>query len=376
MIALHESRTQLENQLDQIAESLQLDATRYKKMNEHYEAIKKWIESDEKFFRPFAYDIYPHGSVRIQTTVRPYGKNEFDLDIAVHLKSTTAVHSPQRIYAELKRRLSEHETYKAMLEPKNRCIRLNYAGDFHMDILPGVQQFVWDADTIQVPDRELATWVSSNPRGYATWFLSKANLVHESLLERALKAEHLPVDDYENKKPLQRAVQLIKRYRDVYFRKNDEYKTSSIVLTTIAGEFYQGQDSIFETVEAISSRLEREVNFSRGRIKVLNPVNSQEDFTDKWESEPQYYDAFKGFCLHLASQWRQLKKAEGIITEGAVFNDLFGSDVVASAQRAIASRIENARASKTLLVDRPTGNLRTSATAASGLIKPNTFYGR
>ncbi len=31
-----------------------------------------------------------------------------------------------------------------MLEPKNRCLRLNYSGDFHMDILPGVQENPFD----------------------------------------------------------------------------------------------------------------------------------------------------------------------------------------------------------------------------------------
>jgi hypothetical protein len=34
--------------------------------------------------------------------VKPIGKDEFDLDIAIHLKSNTP-HTPQRIYTELKR---------------------------------------------------------------------------------------------------------------------------------------------------------------------------------------------------------------------------------------------------------------------------------
>ncbi len=321
---LQEKRTQIDDLLDKMAEAVQLDQTRYERMLGHYEAVKSWIESDEKFFKPFKYDVYPHGSVRILTTVKPIGKEEFDLDIAIHLQTQWANHTPAKIYNELRRRLQEHETYKNMLEPKNRCLRLNYSGDFHMDILPGIQENEWDKDKLRIPDRELGTWVSSNPRGYANWFINKANTVRVSLLERAFRAENIPADDFANKKPLQRAVQLIKRYRDVYFQKDDTYKTSSIVLTTIAGQFYNGQDSIFDTVDGIITAIVAKMGTGQARIKVLNPVNDQEDFTDKWENEPQYYTAFANFCKHLHGEWQKLKAEHGITTEGAVLRDLFG----------------------------------------------------
>ena len=86
MIPFQNKYVQLDDLLDRMAESLQLDKTRYELMIQHYEAIKKWIEADELFFKPFKYELYPHGSVRIKTTVKPIGKDEFDLDIALHLK--------------------------------------------------------------------------------------------------------------------------------------------------------------------------------------------------------------------------------------------------------------------------------------------------
>lgn len=214
MILLGKKATQIDDLLDRMAEEVQLDKTRRDRMKSSYEAVKEWIEADEKFFKPYKYDVYPHGSVRIMTTVKPFGREEFDLDIAIHLKYGTP-HSPERIYNELRRRLNEHGLYRDMLEAKNRCIRLKYAGDYHMDILPGVQEVEYDRNRIMVPDRELGSWVSSNPRGYADWFIAQSNLVKESLLEKALRAENLPVDDFSKKKPLQRGVQLIKRYRDI-----------------------------------------------------------------------------------------------------------------------------------------------------------------
>lgn len=374
MIALRSKATQIDDLLDRMAEEVQLDQTRYQKMISSYESVKNWIESDEKFFKPYKYDVYPHGSVRILTTVKPIGKDEFDLDIAVHLKSGTH-HTPAKIYQELVRRLREHNLYNSMVALKNRCVRLNYAGDYHMDILPGIQESEYDMNRIMVPDREMGEWVSSNPRGYANWFLAKADLAKESLLEKAMRAEKLPTDNFKKKKPLQRAVQLIKRYRDIYFQDDDKYRTSSVILTTIAGEFYSGEESIFDTVDNIVSIISSKMNNISERLKVCNPVNPDEDFTDKWDSEPEYYQAFKAFTIHLHKEWQKLKLENGVINEGYVMKGLFGNELYSKAQRDQAYQVEHIRDSNELGTSRSTGILTSIGTVGSTAVKQNTFFG-
>lgn len=376
MITIENKATQLDDLLDKMAESVQLDDTRYIRMKTSYESAKKWIEEDEIFFKPYNYDVYPHGSVRILTTVKPIGKDEFDLDIAIHLKSNTP-HTPQRIYAELKRCMESYaKKHGLKVEAKKRCIRLNYAGDFHMDILPGIQDNAFDQNKIKVPDRELGDWVSSNPRGYGDWFMGKANLVRESLLEKSLRAEKLPADNFKYKKPLQRAVQLIKRYRDMYFQKDDTYKTSSIILTTIAGQFYRGEESIFDTVDNIITTIRTKVNQPIGRLKILNPVNAEEDFTDKWDNEPEYYEAFKKFASHLYNEWQKLKMQNGVLEEGIIMKGLFGDDIFRKAQISQTARIEALRKSKDLGVTRNTGMLTSASSVGAATIKSNTFFGK
>jgi Second Messenger Oligonucleotide or Dinucleotide Synthetase domain len=374
MISLETKETQLDDLLDRMARDLQLDETRYKRMLSTYEAVKDWIEGDEIFFKPFKYDVYPHGSVRIRTTVKPFGSNEFDLDIAIHLAFNTR-HTPQRIYSELKRRLEASDLYKPKMVLKNRCIRLEYAGDYHIDILPGIQENALDHNKIMVPDRELRDWVSSNPRGYAEWFLGRANLARQSLLEKALRSEKLPRDSYDDKKPLQVAVQLIKRYRDVYFHENDEYSTSSIILTTMAGQYYSGEESIFETVDQIVAKVQEKVQSSFGRIKIFNPVNPDEDFTDKWDAEPKYYDAFKGFVAHLATQWQELKRDNGVIAESATLRGLFGSDILMKAMTDQGKDLQFLRENQSLGINRGSGILSSIASAGAAIVKPNTFFG-
>lgn len=262
------------------------------------------------------------------------------------------------------------------IEAKNRCIRLNYAGDFHMDILPGVQESSFDENKLKVPDRELGNWVSSNPRGYANWFIGKANLVKESLLEKALKAEKLPTDNFKNKKPLQRAVQLTKHYRDVYFQNDDTYRTSSIILTTIAGQFYQGEESIFDTVDNIVTTIRTKVTHSMSRLKVLNPVNPNEDFTDKWDSEPEFYNAFKKFSIHLYNEWQKLKQHHGVFDEGTILKGLFGDDTFKKAQISQAKLIEELRHNKQLGISRNAGIISSASALGTTAIKTNTFFGK
>ncbi len=374
MLVLEQRATQIDSLLNEMAKDIQLDETRYKKMITSYEAIKKWIDSDEKFFKPYKYEVYPHGSVRIFTTVKPIGKDEFDLDIVIHFKDINLLHSPLKIYTELKRRLSEHETYKNMLEPKRRVLRLNYSGDFHMDIISGIQDNAYDENKIRVPDRDLGRWVSSNPRGYANWFMAKANLAESSLLEKALRAEKIQVDNFNNKKPLQRAVQLIKRYRDIYFEIDDSFKTSSIILTTIAGQFYTGEESIFETIDNIINRIRAEFQFPQ-RLKILNPVNSEEDFTDKWDSEPQYYEAFQKFVIHLYNEWQKLKEGNGVIKEAKIFKGLFGDSLVESVQLRQSNKVGGTRDTGGLGISRDTGIISSSLSSKNQPVKKNTFFG-
>lgn len=375
MITLESKATQIDDLLDKMAEAVQLDDTRYDRMKTSYESVKDWLENDETFFKPYNYDVYPHGSVRTLTTVKPFGKDEFDLDIAIHLKSNTP-HTPQRIYAELKRCMEGYaKKHGLKIEAKNRCIRLAYAGDFHMDILPGIQETAFDQNKLKIPDRELGYWVSSNPRGYGDWFMGKANLVKESLLEKSMRAEKLPADNFKYKKPLQRAVQLIKRYRDIYFQKDDTYKTSSIILTTIAGEYYNGEDSIFNTVNNIISTIRTHVVQPVGRLKILNPVNAEEDFTDKWDDEPEYYEAFKKFASHLYNEWQKLKMQQGVMNEGVILKGLFGDDIFTKAQIHQSILIEELRKSKSLAAARDTGILSSASSIACVTVKPNTFFG-
>jgi hypothetical protein len=328
--------SQRDDILSRVAKSLQLDNTRRERMESAYEALSSIIHEDDGFFKDLEIDIYAQGSVPIGTTVKPWQGDEFDLDIVLHIKKPFHNFSPQEIYNALLKKLENDGRYSHMVQKKRRCIRLKYTGDFHMDILPGCIIILTDEHNLKVPDRELRTWADSNPKGYAEWFLNKANNVTQGAVENryrglfSLKAkvEDLPEDDFYKKKPLQTAVQLIKRYRDIYFQNNMELATSSVILTTIAATFYNGERSIFDTINNILSSIQSEsgrLKMQSTRIRIYNPVNPNEDFTEKWDTEPALYHNFILFTKDFYEKWQALKTEFSI--SAPTYEKLFGENI-------------------------------------------------
>jgi hypothetical protein len=333
---------QREELLARIAESLQLDETRRIRMEQAYRAISEILEQDQGFFLELDVDVYPQGSVFIGTTVKPYKGSEFDLDIVLQINDLYNRFTPFEIYNGLLKKLEGDDRYKEKLEKKNRCIRINYANDFHMDILPGCIISITDKNTLKIPNRLLKDWAITNPKGFGEWFLSRANsfsqrpvlenYYSELLVELKARTEDLPSDNFYKKTPLQRAVQLVKRYRDVFFANNDQYATSSIVLTTLMGLHYQGEPSIYETIDNCVTRIKQgytDAIANRVAFVVKNPVSPEEKFTDSWT--PRHYEYFYTFIQSLHKNWQALK--QDFQTSGQKYVELFDEGIYKQALR-------------------------------------------
>lgn len=305
---------QREELLARIAQELELDKTRQQRMETSYKSVFDFIDKHSEYFKHFEIEVYAQGSKRIGTTVKPINKKDFDLDVVLHIYDPYSNHSPKKIYDELVKVLEKHEYYETIMEKKTRCVRLNYKDDFHMDILPACMPDISDRENIKIPEKSLNNWSYGNPKGYAEWFLGIANSAKtpmlrafsEGLIQAKIETEPLSEELYM-KLPLQRAVQLFKRYRDIYFQ-NKEYPVSSIVITTLLASNYQSEDSIFDTIDNSLRRIKNhylEAIRNRGKFKIVNPVNSLKDFTDFWTDK--HYDSFYKFIVDFYNKWKNLR---------------------------------------------------------------------
>jgi hypothetical protein len=283
---------QLDDLLDRIGKNLQIRPTQHQLAEERYKTIGSWLEASGSLLAPFKPVIYPQGSLRIGTTVRPRGRQEYDLDLVCQfLIDWCRISNPVTLLDAVEQRLRQHDTYKHMLERKNRCIRIKYANEFHLDILPACPDITCCSTCVVVPDRDTKEWRASNPKGYAAWFEARQNLVKALITERV---EPLPIHEpFEIKATLQRVVQLLKRWRDIAYAKNPDLAPVSIVLTTLAAQHYNGDQSVnaalMNVLDGIVASFSANGN---GRLVVLNPTNSKEDLSERWDEVPDAYKAF------------------------------------------------------------------------------------
>jgi hypothetical protein len=94
------------------------------------------------------------------------------------------------------------------------------------------------------------------------------------------EAEIDPLPVYRSKTPLQQAVQLLKRHRDVMFAQDPDLKPVSIILTTIAGGAYEHGEDLQVSMQRILRAFEAVRQSDTDEI--LNPVNPLENFADRW----------------------------------------------------------------------------------------------
>jgi SMODS domain-containing protein len=370
--------SQIDDILWRICAELQISPTRYQQAADRYEAVCQWLEADASSVGAFHPSIYPQGSMRIGTTVHPLERSEHDLDfVCEFLLHPRSFDPPSRLLNLIEARLREHKVYASILEVKNRCIRLNYANEFHLDILPACTDASSGKDCIVVPDRKLSCWKPSNPKGYADWFEQRCELAIKVLMaERSrvlAKAEPIPDQEATREKAtLKRAVQLIKRWRDVRYAKNLDLAPISMVLTTLAAQTYEGQYSVSNAISAILDRIIALVETSKPRIVVLNPANLREDLSERWH-DPAKYGAFVSGIREFQVGWTKAMMIRGIPNVASALEKIFGEPVTVAVRKQ-ADAIQAARQTANLRA-MPSGII-SSAPAIGTAIRSNTFHRR
>jgi hypothetical protein len=311
----------------------------------------------------------------LDTTVKPLQGDEYDLDFVCELIcGTVFFQTPGAALDLVERALRASGIYGPMVERKNRCIRLNYAKKFHIDILPACRDPRRGGTCILVPDHQLGGWTASNPKGFGVWFNDSCRkTVVGTMMD---KAAPIPIQQPADRKPpLKLCVQLWKRWRDIHYKASPESAPISIVLTTIAGALYRGDQSISGALGSILDGTATLVKTSRDRIVVSNPKNPDEDLSEKWGTEPAKYRSFVEGVHEFDVQLKALVQLRGLDKIARALERLFGEEI---AKRSIENQtrdIEASRARSELGVTKLSGILTASVGKSVQSVPLNTFYG-
>jgi len=290
--------------LDEWVRRIDIPPHKYKLAEDRFNRIKDHLEygSYRTASIPSA-RVYAQGSYRLGTIVRPLKNGEesdFDIDMVCEVQRQKES-DPELLKDDVGEEVQSYASNKGMVSPKEkrRCWTLEYAPDgdgigFHVDVLPsipdpelgeltsfqnnsiGATSPQYTDTTIAITDKENGRdpeyeWRSSNPDGYAKWFYEicqpgfTPDLVQRqkqyivevcSTIEGAYRYA-LDVPDELLRTPFQRAIQILKRHRDVRFagHPDEEYKPISIIITTLSAYMYLGQSNMLTTTSAVLERI-------------------------------------------------------------------------------------------------------------------------
>jgi hypothetical protein len=381
------AKKDLYNLMDMIGEKLDITDTQFKKAKDRYEAVGQWLVDGEyclvgKQICLKDGDIYPQGSLKLETAVKPLAQEEFDVDLVFFTPNvSTNDIEPSELNRLLGDRLRLHSKYKDMMEPLKRGWRITYADEFHLDITPSINNHTEPHNASElVPDRKIQNWKPSNPKEYADWFDDAAKVIPSfSLRKIALESKATTITDFpENtrKKPLlKRYVQLMKRHRDVMF-KDKEQKPISIIITTLATHAYAycvrnfTYDNEFDLLTDTLKHMPTFIEGDEGNYRVMNPKTTYENFAERWNEVPLKKKTFDKWHEGATKFCEELKNSTS--GQHQIFESLethFGKFPVKNVYDETTKKVDDYR--KKGLLGAGFGTL-----AEPHSVKKNTFFGK
>lgn len=400
-------KSMLVEMLDSVFDNLDLTNTQRERIETAYNTVGSYLASCDHPLLKEA-QIYPQGSMRLRTTNKPLYQEEFDVDLILFLPN--AGHATRdEIVKVVKQHLKDNEVYKELVEDLPRGLRINYKGDYHLDITPAKE---YDLPGLQghplwVVDKHTG-FKESNPEGMAQGFEKACSMLpvirrrHE-LLEALANKSVTELPDQSKKKPLNRIIQILKRHRDVWSQQGEnlhaDFRPISVIITMLAslayvevvksGKEYESEfDLILDVIELMPLHIE--INFDG--VFVTNPTMRPENYAEKWnrverQEGQKYRNAFYAWHQAAVDTFERLASAnnQGMDNVFAALSGAFGEKPVLAAKNRIIEAINENRNNGNLRVALGTGALAAATAgkvhAASRVVSPvesvkrNQFYG-
>lgn len=190
-----------------LSDTVNLNATRLADLDARVGSITEALKASSALDGRVL-DTVPQGSWAHRTIIRPPAGIEFDADFLLQLDEDADWNSDPRRYANsLWSALSGHTTYGEMSKKKDRCVRVQYANDCHVDVVPYV---ILASGKEVIINRATNEFEDTNPVGFTEWIQEKDALTNGNL---------------------RKAIRLLKYLRD----HRGLFKVKSVLLTTLLG---------------------------------------------------------------------------------------------------------------------------------------------
>ena len=397
-------KSQINEIFTYILEEIEISPSKYKDAENRYTAVGDWLHREASLIKNHSPEVYVQGSFRLGTAIKPISaEGEYDIDSVCVLDFSNKEISQAKLKEIVGNEIelyAQSNSFKNPVEEGRRCWTLNYSDDskFHMDILPAIPfgvgftkrllenslSSLWSQKAIAITDNKLPKseyenisnkWLISNPKGYAEWFKKQMEIpitrqFSENRELQRIFASVEKVPSFRFKTPLQNAIQILKRHRDIMFADKEE-KPISIIITTLGAHSYNNETNLFEALQNISNRMLSYIKTKNGEDWIENPVNPLENFADKWKEHPERKKAFFEWHSALSSLIDSLlSESNDLYQFGEIVGGMIGEEYGKLVMKKYGISIKEKRETNNLFYDKKTISIGDSGEK----VKDHTFF--
>ncbi len=294
-----------------------LNQTRLDILQDRVSAIETFI-CNEATFGPAFLEFVPAGSWAHRTIIKPVADNDgFDADVLLHMTEQTDW-QPKDYIEKLYAAFRGSATYKDRVSRKTRCMRITYAGEFHIDLVPLIDQGGLHYITNRLDPEETGKLEASDPAAFTAWIDERQRLTRGSFIK---------------------VVRLLKYLRDF----KNTFSCKSIILATLLGEQVNEIEVMMapERYADVPSTL----NTLLGKLAdslpltmpaVMDPAGTGDNFTDRYK-EGWNYDNFRRQIKHYAEKVKEAYDEPDRTASIAAWQVILGEDFKPGALPKVAS---------------------------------------
>lgn len=153
--------------------NISLDEPKLNRIKSEHENLRRALEADQ-YVRQALYETFLQGSYVHGTAIRPLGnRTDYDVDVCCSLDLRSipvGTEEPKNLVRWLARRLKSVDAYRGKVSTRPRCVRIDFPGEFHLDVVPLVGDSRQGHKILCIPNRTASGWNPTHPKGLERWY--------------------------------------------------------------------------------------------------------------------------------------------------------------------------------------------------------------
>lgn len=290
-----------------LREEVNLNQTRLDRLQQSVDTLENFLSGHEVFGKIFL-DLIPAGSWAHRAIIRPvHESDEFDADGLLYVKEQPDW-QPKDYIENLWSAFRSHETYKSLAQRKTRCVRIDYAGDFHIDVVPYLERAGSHYITNRCEPEGIGRFELSDPETFTAWIDERQRLTNGHFVK---------------------TIRLVKYLRDF----KNTFDCKSIILMTLLGNLVNPVEAglspelfadVPSTLVTLMGKLASALPITMPAI--LDPAGTGDNFSARYKDEWNYSNfrtRIINYAERMQAAYEEKNRDEAIRKWQDIFGDAF-----------------------------------------------------